>query len=123
MLWICIGLRPPRPEPRLEPAPVAAAATDIPVGPQAALKLMFEQNDMLDLRQFHADFNYFLSIRINISIRKLRVALNELLLDKRIETRTANANFAKNKRKMIPYVQCSHPSMSLIYYDGVLGGC
>lgn len=51
MLWICIGLRPPRPEPRLEPVPVAAAATDIPVGPQAALKLMLEQNDMLDLRR------------------------------------------------------------------------
>lgn len=40
------------PEPRLEPAPVfELTPTEPTCGPQAAPKLMFEQNDMLDLRR------------------------------------------------------------------------
>lgn len=40
------------PEPRLEPAPVLPPTpTEPTLGPQAAPKLMLEQNDMFDLRR------------------------------------------------------------------------
>lgn len=49
-LCICMGFKP-MPEPRLEPAPVFAFTPTAPTcGPQAAPKLMLEQNDMFDLR-------------------------------------------------------------------------